>query len=138
MAIAGITGPGDNDIVNRICSSVLLHVDTVTLLLKRLDAPATHKSSGHSDNVANLVLENICKVLLEHYRKVWLCNKPMKSSHNRRSSSARNEKASLISTKLSTLSEETAKLAVERVGAQSLAKDMVAEWAEPATANIGC
>jgi hypothetical protein len=142
LSVAAIAGPGDSEIIHRICSNLLLHPDTLAHLLQKLDATmkidtlsgaslAAESSPDTSPKAPNLMYENMSKVLLEHYRKVWLCGKPLKSSHSRRSSKKNVKvKTSLISTKLSTLSEESARLAEERIGVEGLANELVAEWAK--------
>jgi len=114
LCVAGVFGPGDGDMVHRLFSNVLSHSHVVTLVLQ-------------GANGSNHVYDEISKVLLEHYKKVWICAKPGKASHG---GNRKKLKTSLIATKLSNLSEESAKLAEEKIGIEGLSNDMVAEWAK--------
>nr|XP_024394700.1 transcriptional elongation regulator MINIYO-like isoform X2 [Physcomitrium patens] len=131
LCAAAVAGPGDGDIIQRICSNVMLHPSTLATLLQSLDATLKpDKTEVQKADTVN-VYEDISKILLEHYRKVWLCGKPDKSSRGRGSKNGKpmKLKTSLISSKLSNLSEESAKLAAEKSRNESLANDVVAEWA---------
>lgn len=126
LCVVRVFGPGDGDMVHRIYSNVM-HSDIVTPVLQRVDAPG---GGGAVQNGSNHVYDDISKVLLEHYKKVWICVKPGKSSHGGRQGQRKKLKTSLIATKLSNLSEESAKLAEEKTGMEGVANEMVAEWAK--------
>jgi hypothetical protein len=118
LCAASVFGPGDAEMVHKLFSNVLLLSETVTLVLQGVD---------ENQNGSNVVYEEISHVLLEHFKKVWICPKPGKSLHS--GNRSKKLKTSLIATKLSNLSEESAKLAEEKSGMDWLSNEMVAEWA---------
>lgn len=129
FCIAGVLGPGDGNMLYRMCSNIMLHSDTLTLVFQGVYS-TLEAESGAVQNGSHHVNEEISKVLLEHYRKVWMCAKPHEASPHRQGNHKKKLKTSLIATKLSNLSEESAKLAEEKDGMEGLANDMVTEWAK--------
>ncbi|KAG0570027.1 hypothetical protein KC19_6G133500 [Ceratodon purpureus] len=129
LRIAAVFGPGDVDMVYRMCSNILLHPDTLASVFQCADS--TLKAEvGAVQNGSHHVYDEISKMLLEHYRKVWMCARPDKASTIRQGNYNKKLKTSLIATKLSNLSEESAKLSESKSGMEGLANDMVAEWAK--------
>ena len=129
LCIASVFGPGDGDMVYRMCSNILLHPDTLALVFQAVDGILNTQSEA-VQNGSHHVHEITSKVLLEHYRQFWICAKPDKASSHGQGSLTKKPKTSLIASKLSNLSEESAKLAEQKVGMEGLAIDMVAEWAK--------
>lgn len=76
------------------------------------------------------VYEDIFKILLEYYRKVWLCGKFDKFFCGRGSKNGKfmKLKISFIFLKLLNLSEESVKLVVEKSCNESFVNDVVVEW----------
>lgn len=129
LCIAGVLGAGDGDMLYRMCSNIMLHSDALTFVFQGVHN-TLETNSGAAQNGSHHVYEEISKVLVEHYRKVWICVKPDRSSSHRQGNHNKKLKSSLIATKLSNLSEESAKLAEEKAGSEGLANDLVAEWAK--------
>jgi hypothetical protein len=88
FAIAAVASPEDGELVKQVCSRLLIHPNTLSLLTKATENTLTKLDSVLKDlglpveSLAKLFPNNVSKVLLEHYIWTWTSRKIHKAAQN--------------------------------------------------------
>ncbi|KAG0577827.1 hypothetical protein KC19_5G184600 [Ceratodon purpureus] len=130
FGIAALASPEDGELVKQVCSKLLIHPNTLSLLTRAIENTLTKLDSVVQnlglvmESLVKVVPDKVSKMLLEHYVWTWTSRKIHKAVHNDGTRLKGILKGSKSGTRLPTVREDTG-MSSHASARTSLAK----EWA---------